>query len=107
MRGMQNGIAAIRGARVRTRFILPGTRRREPRLGLDRPSHTRLTAPPRPALAQRRSGVRALRARAGIVALPVRPPRPARLRRGSTVTWSARDSRAARSQAPGAAPWRG
>ena len=112
MRRMQIGIAAIRGARVATRFVLPAARRRERRLGLERASRGSLVPLGRRASHGPRSAtVNSLRARSGLAAgaktyLPISPRLPLASR--PRISWTQGASTTVRRlPAAGAAPWRG
>jgi hypothetical protein len=109
MPSMQNGVAAIRGARFRTRFILPQPHRRERRLGLDRAYRTSGAPVSASVAAASRRPLKEIRAAARRLCgnLPVSAPHGTGLGREPRMHWTPPTTGARAARTPGASAWRG
>lgn len=83
---MQSSVAAIRGGRIRPRFIRPSSHDRVRRLGLSHVALGRMVTAPRPYDAGRPAPL-GLGSRTG-TSSAARPVRTAPLRRATRMTWT-------------------
>ena len=98
---MQSSVAAIRGGRIRPRFVRPSRHDRVRRLGLSHMALGRMVTAPRPYDADRP-------ARPGHSSAAARPVRTAPLRRAVRMTWMHPFATLRRGRVVDpAAPWRG
>jgi hypothetical protein len=107
---MQNGVAAIRAVRSRTRFVLPPAHRRERQLGLHRVFRTPSPSSPT-ALAQARlQPVKALlHAARGLVpaaGMESRVPTTAAIGADPRMRWTRSRNGLSGSRIAGSSPWR-
>ena len=104
---MQSSVAAIRGGRIRPRFVRPSSHDRLRRLGLSHMTLGRMVTAPRPYDADRPVAL-GLGSRTGHSSAAARPVRIAALRREARMTWMHPFVTLRRgSVVDPAAPWRG
>jgi hypothetical protein len=108
---MQNGVAAIRAARSRTRFVLPPAHRRERHLGLHRVFRTPSPTSPTSLIEAQLQPVRALRRAArGLVPASSpkqRSPTSAAIGADPRMRWTRSRNGLSGSRIAGSSPWRG